>query len=113
MFVAHITHEAVEDMGGIGTVIAGLTTSKAYGQAVSRTVLVGPLFSTDKPTAELLGPGGKILYSSLDEIYQDNWREKFGPIERTYNVGIIYGTRKIHEPYSGKAVDVELSLIHI
>ncbi|RKY26361.1 MAG: hypothetical protein DRP83_04425 [Planctomycetota bacterium] len=108
MFVAHITHEAVEDMGGIGTVIAGLTTSKAYGKAVSRTVLVGPLFSTDKPTAELLGPGGKILYSSLDEIYQDNWREKFGPIERTYGVGIIYGTRKIHEPYSGKAVDVEV-----
>ena len=46
MIVVHVTHEAVEKMGGIGAVIAGLMTADAYGENVSRTVLLGPLFET-------------------------------------------------------------------
>jgi glycosyltransferase involved in cell wall biosynthesis len=107
MIVVHVTHEAVEKMGGIGTVIDGLTTAEAYNEAVSRTILVGPLFSTDKPANERLGPEGEVLYSTLDELRPPEWREKFAPIEKTYDVGVIYGKRVISEPYSGKKLEVE------
>ncbi len=113
MIVVHVTHEAVENIGGIGTVIGGLTTADAYAENVSRTILIGPLFSNDKPTAELFGAGGKVLYSSLDEIYEEQWREKFLPIERKYDVRIIYGTREILEPYSGEIVEVEVLLFDL
>ena len=43
MIVVHVTHEAVEKVGGIGAVLSGLMTAEAYGASVSRTVLVGPL----------------------------------------------------------------------
>jgi hypothetical protein len=113
MIVVHVTHEAVEKIGGIGTVIDGLTTAKAYQRQVSRTVLLGPLFSTDKPVNQRLGEGGRILYSSLDEVDTGHWREKFLPIERTYDVGIVYGLRRIREPYSGRVVDVEALVLDV
>ena len=49
MIVVHVTHEAVEKIGGIGAVIAGLMTADAYQEKVSRTILLGPLLSTDRP----------------------------------------------------------------
>ncbi len=113
MIVAHITHEAVEKIGGIGTVIAGLTTADAYTREVSRTILAGPMLTSDQPVNERLGKNGRILYSSLDEITPPEWREKFLPIERTYDVGIIYGLRKIFEPYSGREVEVEVLLVNV
>ncbi|MFB3890704.1 MAG: hypothetical protein ACE15C_01640 [Phycisphaerae bacterium] len=113
MIVVHVTHEAVEKVGGIGAVIAGLMTAKSYEQSVSRTVLLGPLLTTDKPVNLRLGEGGHVIYSSLDAVYTPPWREKFLPIERTYDVGIIYGTRKVHDPCCGKTVDAEVLLIDV
>ena len=43
MIVVHVTHEAVEKIGGIGAVISGLATADAYGERVSRTILLGPV----------------------------------------------------------------------
>ncbi len=113
MIVVHVTHEAVEKIGGIGTVIAGLVTADAYNETVSRTVLLGPLFSTDHPVNKRLGEGGRIIYSSLDEICPPQWREKFRPIERTYDVGIVYGTNKIQDACSGKEVETEVILLDV
>ena len=39
----HVTHEAVHQSGGIGTVLHGLLTTRAYAKRVARTVLLGPL----------------------------------------------------------------------
>ena len=113
MIAIHVTHEAVEKIGGIGAVIAGLTTANAYSKEVSRTVLIGPLLSTDRPVNLRLGEGGRILYSSLDEILAPPWRERFSAIERTYDVGLIYGTRKISEPCGGREVEVEVLLVDV
>jgi hypothetical protein len=113
MIVAHVTHEAVEKIGGIGTVIAGLVTSDAYAEKVSRTILVGPLLNTDRPANRRFGDGGRVLYSSLDEIQPEPWREKFRPIERTYDVGVIYGTRKVVDACSGREVEAEVLLIDV
>ncbi len=35
MIAVHVTHEAVEKMGGIGAVIAGLVTTDSYAAASS------------------------------------------------------------------------------
>ncbi|HUU59234.1 MAG TPA: hypothetical protein VMZ50_06810 [Phycisphaerae bacterium] len=113
MIVIHVTHEAVEKIGGIGAVIAGLTTAGSYSDKVSRTILLGPLLTTDRPVNLRLGDGGKILYSSLDAILFPPWKEKFLPIERTYDVGIVYGTRKISEPCGGREVEVEVLLVDV
>jgi len=113
MIAVHVTHEAVEKMGGIGAVIAGLTTVPAYRKAFERTVLVGPLLATDRPAAERLGPGGKILYSSLDGVDTDGWAAKFRPIEKTYQVGFVYGVRKLADGGGQAPVDVEALLVDV
>ena len=107
MIVVHVTHEAVEKIGGIGAVIAGLTTADAYAETVSRTILLGPLLSTDRPAGQRMGKGGALLYSTVDDVVASPWREKFHPIEQTYDVGVIYGTRQIDEPCNGKLAEVE------
>ncbi len=113
MIVVHVTHEAVEKIGGIGAVIAGLVTADAYAEKVSRTILLGPLLTTDRPVNLRLGEGGHVIYSSLDAVESPPWRKRFRPIEKTYDVGIIYGTRKIDEPCSGREVRAEVLLIDV
>jgi glycosyltransferase involved in cell wall biosynthesis len=113
MIVVHVTHEAVERIGGISTAIAGLTTADAYGQAVQRTILLGPLLSTNAPVNRRLGEGGHVLYSSLDAISPPEWRRKFLAIEKTYDVGIVYGTRPLEDACTGKCVQVEVLLVDV
>jgi hypothetical protein len=113
MNVVHVTHEAAEKVGGIGAVIAGLVNAEAYRETVSRTVLLGPLLNTNHPPDLRLGEGGKIFYSSVDGLEPPEWRQKFSAIERTYDVGIIYGTRMVHEPCTGQAIEAEVLLIDV
>jgi len=113
MIVVHVTHEAVEKIGGIGAVIAGLMTADAYAEKVSRTVLLGPLLTTDRPVNRRLGDKGKVIYSSLDAVEGPPWKEKFRPIERTYDVNIVYGTRMIDDPCSGREVEAEALLVDV
>ncbi len=113
MIVVHVTHEAVEKIGGIGAVVAGLVTADSYEESVSRTILLGPMMNSDGPPSRRLGDGGRVIYSSLDGIYSEPWREMFLPIERTHDVGIVYGTRKVNHACTGKSVDVEVLVIDV
>ena len=51
--VVHVTHEAVQKIGGIGAVLHGLVTSKTYRSEVGRDIFLGPLFSTEGPLDNL------------------------------------------------------------
>ena len=113
MIVVHVTHEAVEKVGGIGAVIAGLMTTDAYAERVSGTILLGPLLQTDGPVDRRLGDGGQVIYSLLDALEPSGWREKFRPIERTYDVGIVYGTRRIRDPYTGRSAEAQVLLVDV
>jgi len=113
MIVVHVTHEAVEKGGGIGEVISGLVAADAYAGAVSRTILLGPLLATDRPVNLRLGREGKIIYSSLDGVASGGWGEKFRPIERTYDVGIVYGTRPVAGDLAKKGPPVEVLLVDV
>ncbi len=62
----HVTHETVSKVGGIGAVLHGFFTSKSYLDAVGRSILVGPLFTTEGSAFERLGENSEVLYSSID-----------------------------------------------
>jgi len=113
MIIVHVTHEAVEKIGGIGAVIEGLVNTDAYRRRVSRTVLLGPLLTTDAPVNRRLGEGGRILYSSLDGIVPPSWADKFRPIENAYDVRIIYGTRPVTDAINGEGREAEVLLVDV
>lgn len=111
--IVHVTHEAVGKIGGIGAVLEGLFTSKAYQEATGRSILVGPLFSADGDVSTRLGPGGEVLYSSMDGRTRGGFAEALAKIEMEYNVGIIYGRRTFTDPLTKVTSTPEILLIDI
>lgn len=107
--IAHVTHEAVQKVGGIGAVLDGLLTSQAYQNADERTILIGPLFPVDGEGR--LGPFGEVLYSSLDGITKHPMSEALERVRREFHVGIVYGHRTFTDPHSGTRVSPEIVLI--
>ena len=97
--VVHMSHEAGVHVGGVGAVLDGLLGTRAYGDAVTRTLLVGPLNRTDVAAMDRLTDptnGVRIAYSSLHGIYQggeNGQRAAFERIEREYGVTLLCGTR--------------------
>lgn len=112
--LAHVTHEAVDHIGGIGTVLEGLMTSPVYQQHVERTILVGPTAShmVVDPEARL-GEHGKVLYSSIDNIDRGHFSPKLKPIEWAFDVKFVYGTRKYAVPGTGRTGEAEVLLIDV
>jgi glycosyltransferase involved in cell wall biosynthesis len=108
--LVHITHEATHKIGGIGTVLEGLLTSRAYVGAVERSVLVGT-WSLGTPIAARLGNGGRVLYSICDGIDEDGYRALFRPIEEKFQVWITYGTRRFGNHATDITNEVDVLLI--
>ena len=96
--VIHSTHEAGLKIGGIGAVLDGLLSAKAYLRNVRRTILTGPFDSQDSTTMERLrSPRNAltVLYSSLDGVSAEEApSEELRQIERQYRVHILYGKRR-------------------
>ncbi len=112
--IAHVTHEAVEHLGGIGTVLQGMMTSPVYQRQVKRSILVGPTVNHLAPDPETrLGPHGKVLYSSVDQIDRAHMAHKFRPIEWAFNVAITYGTRHYDMPGEDRTGEAEVLLIDV
>lgn len=111
--IVHVTHEAVGKIGGIGAVLDGLFTSKAYLDATSRNILVSPLFSTEGDVSSRLGPGAEVLYSSIDGYVKTSYVSSFRHIENKYNVGIVYGRRTFFDPLTQIKSTPEIILIDI
>ncbi|MCI0366278.1 MAG: glycosyltransferase, partial [Phycisphaerales bacterium] len=98
---AHVTHEACEKIGGIGSVLEGLITSPVYQHHVKRSILVGPnVHHLEKAPPERLGCDGRVQYSTVDQIDELGLHGKFRPIESAFNVGIVYGQRDFSLPGS-------------
>jgi len=111
--VVHITHEAVSKIGGIGAVLDGLFTSNAYLEAVGRSILVSPLFSSEGSIWERLGTNGEVLYSSIDGLTNNGYASVFQKIENHFNVGIIYGRRTFTDGPTGVTSSPEILLIDV
>ena len=111
--VVHVTHEAIQKIGGIGAVLEGLFTSRDYTKAVPRNILVGPFWPSDARGEQRLGPAGEVLYSSLDQLYRSPLAERFRDIEQTYDVGIVYGRRRYTDKENGVTSTPEVLLIDV
>src|SRR5215212_3368594 len=111
--VVHVTHEAIQKIGGIGAVLHGLLTSKVYLDQASRNILVGPFWPSDERGERRLGPQGEVLYSSLDHLYRSPLASRFREIEQTYDVGIVYGRRRFVDKETGAVSVPEVLLIDV
>jgi hypothetical protein len=111
--IVHVTHEAVGKVGGIGAVLQGFFTCNSYLEAVGRSILVGPLFSTEGPASNRLGDNGEVLYSSVDGLVKTGYLEAFRKIENFYDVGIVYGRRTFVDEQTGIKSSPEVLLIDV
>ncbi|MEJ2649853.1 MAG: hypothetical protein P8016_15765, partial [Sedimentisphaerales bacterium] len=109
----HITHEAVSKIGGIGAVLHGFFTSKSYLDAVGRSILVGPLFTTEGSAFERLGENSEVLYSSIDGFVNTGYANAFRKIESTFSAGIIYGRRTFTDKETGISSSPEVVLVDV
>jgi hypothetical protein len=111
--VVHVTHEAIQKIGGIGAVLQGLLTSRSYLDAVPRNILLGPFWPGEETGDKRLGPNGEVLYSSLDSLYRSPLAPRFREIEQQYDVGIVYGRRKFVDKETGVVSVPEVLLIDV
>jgi glycosyltransferase involved in cell wall biosynthesis len=111
--LVHVTHEAVQKVGGIGAVLQGLITSKAYNQQIDRTVLIGPLFTREGNAHSRLGPDGEVFYSSIDGILNHPTAPMWEQIERDFKVDVVYGRRTFYEDASNSKATAEVVLIDV
>jgi len=111
--LVHVTHEATGKIGGIGAVLQGFFTSNSYLEAVGRSILVGPLFSTEGDVSARLGEGGEVIYSSVDGLLKTGYDAAFRKIEEFYGVGIVYGRRTFVDEQTGVKSSPEVLLIDV
>jgi glycogen synthase len=109
----HVTHETIGKVGGIGAVLQGFFTSKSYLESIDRSILIGPLFTTEGSLSERLGDDGKVLYSSIDGYSNTEYAPAFREIEQYYNVGIVYGRRLFVDEETGIKSSPEVVLIDV
>jgi len=103
----------VGKIGGIGAVLQGLFTCKSYLDAVDRSILIGPLFTTEGTVLERLGENGEVLYSTVDGLVNEGYAPAFRKIESFYNTGIVYGRRTFVDKQTGVKSSPEVLLIDV
>lgn len=111
--VAHVTHEAIHKVGGIGAVLEGLLTSEPYRSRDLRTILIGPLFHRGGDAGGRLGPDGEVLYSSLDGLTRHPSADGLNHVRREYHVDLVYGHRSWLNPHTGVRAEAEVVLIDV
>ncbi|MHC4221302.1 MAG: hypothetical protein ACYST9_02690 [Planctomycetota bacterium] len=111
--LVHVTHEIVGKIGGIGAVLDGFFTCPSYLEAVNRSILVGPLFSTEGDVSDRLGEDGEVLYSSVDGFINTGYAPAFRHIEDFFNAGIVYGRRTFIDKQTGIKSSPEVLLVDV
>jgi hypothetical protein len=111
--LVHVTHEAAAKVGGIGAVLRGLFTCQSYLDSIERSIVIGPLFTTEGSVLDRLGENGEVLYSSFDGLVKTGYASAFRKIESFYNVGIIYGRRAFIDKQTGIRSSPEVVLVDV
>ncbi|MEA3367897.1 MAG: hypothetical protein U9R68_07270, partial [Planctomycetota bacterium] len=106
----HVTHEAVQKVGGIGAVLQGVFTAEAYNEGVDRSILVA---TGDAGTSRMLADRGEVYYSSFDGTDTGGWAARFRPIQEAWGVGIAYGRRFFRDRTTGVESRPEVLLIDV
>jgi hypothetical protein len=111
--VVHVTHEAIQKIGGIGAVLQGLLTSPVYLEQVRRNIIIGPFWPSDAAGEQRLGPHAEVLYSSMDSLSRSPLAARFREIEQKYGVGIVYGRRRFADKATGVISSPEVLLLDV
>ena len=111
--VVHVTHEAIQKIGGIGAVLEGLLTSPVYLKGVGKNILIGPFWPTEATGEQRLGQQGEVLYSSMDSLSRSPFAARFREIEQKFGVGIVYGRRRYLDKATGVASSPDVLLIDV
>ena len=107
--LVHVTHEAVQQAGGIGAVLRGLITARAYQSHCQRTILLGPL--ADPDSAQPLGPDGELLYDASRSIRAAQVAAQLSAVERAFGVRLVYGRRSLTQ--DGRRASPEVLLVDV
>lgn len=107
--LVHVTHEAVQQAGGIGTVLRGLITADSYRAHCQRTILLGPL--SDPDGDQPLGPDGEIFYDSERQIRSGEVADSLSQVEFEYGVRLIYGRRLLVQ--DGRRAQPEVLVVDV
>jgi len=106
--VVHVTHEAIQKMGGIGAVLEGLLTTRSYNEAIQRTFLVGPLFSGAD-----LEDLDAVLYRASEGIANTPHADALSEIEQIYHVELVYGQRKFVDKNKDVTTLTDVLLVNV
>ncbi|MYF99603.1 hypothetical protein F4212_10825 [Candidatus Poribacteria bacterium] len=106
--VVHVTHEAIQKMGGIGAVLEGLLTTRTYNEAIERTFLVGPLFNGAD-----LNALDTVMYQAAEGIYKTPYADALSKIEKTHHVELIYGQRRFENKDQQVTTITDVLLINV
>ena len=109
--VVHVTHEAIQKVGGIGAVLQGFFTAKTYNEGVKRSILVGPLGGPEDEAR--LAKNGKVLYSGVSGADDGGWAAKFRPVQERYGVRMVYGRRTFRDKATGVESSPEVVLVDV
>ncbi len=109
----HVTHETVGKVGGIGAVLQGFFTCKSYLDVIDRSILIGPLFTTEGSALDRLGENSEVFYSSIDGFVNTGYAPVFRNIENFYNTNIIYGRRTFVDRQTGIKSSPEVVLVDV
>jgi hypothetical protein len=109
--VVHVTHEAVQKFGGIGAVLQGLVTSRAYQAQIHRTVLYGPMDANEVRKGNSFAEPVDILFSSVHGIHEHRLSGVLERICHDYNIDLLYGIRDMHDPHNDTSVTAEVVLM--
>ena len=107
--LVHVTHEAVQQAGGIGAVLRGLITARSYQSHCQRTILLGPL--ADPDGAQPLGPDGELLYDASRNIRAAQVADRLSAVERAFGVRLVYGRRLLTQ--DGRRAAPEVLLVDV
>ena len=107
--LVHVTHEAVQQAGGIGAVLRGLITARSYQSHCQRTILLGPL--ADPDGAQPLGPDGELLYDASRSIRAAQVADRLSAVERAFGVRLVYGRRLLTQ--DGRRAAPEVLLVDV
>lgn len=95
----YYTREAGFKFAGHGAVLDGILGAQAYRQQVARTLVVGPLFASERAEMEQLDHARNrltIFYSSLHDTttgVTEAQQVALAQIEQTFQVTLVYGKR--------------------
>ncbi len=96
--VVHVTHEAALKIGGIGAVLDGLLSTRAYNASMERTVLAGPWPSWDADQMQrILSPRSRlqVRWASRYDIggqVRPALGKRLRRVETELGVQLLYGT---------------------